>query len=106
MAAGKRSFSPSGVPEKDDDYHGGCRFERTTPDVAAQGIKSMNLEIPFDEALRLAAAIQSAVMRLNRYERGTASGREMGLCLSVKVPDRSIAVIETKVRPASKKAAK
>lgn len=96
----KRSFSPSDVPEKGDDYHGGCRFIRTKPDIGEQGIKSVNIEIDFDEALRLAAAIQSAVLRLNRYNRSSSKGKLMGLCLSLKSSSRAISVIEQPVKVA------
>ena len=98
MADSKRSFYPSDVPEKQDDNHGSCHFERTRPDINAKGVESVNIELTFAEALRLSTAIQSAVMRLNRYSRSTTKGKEMGMCLSVKVPTRIIHVIETRVR--------
>jgi hypothetical protein len=53
----------------------------------------------FDEALKLSLAIQSGLMQLNRYNRWTTAGREMGLLLSFKTDSRSITVIEKRVRP-------
>ena len=100
MANSSRAFSPSDVPEKMDDYHGGCRLNRIVPDIAAKGVKSVNIELSFEEALRLATAIQSAILKLNRYNRTSKGGREMGLCLSVNVPTSAISVIETRVRSA------
>lgn len=79
---------------------------RTSPDIAAKGIKSVNIELPFEEALRLSTAIQSAVLNLNRYNRNNKSGREMGLLLSLKTDSSAISVIETRVRPPQSKSAK
>ncbi len=100
MAKSKRAFSPAGVPEKKDDYHGSCRFVRTSPDMAEKGVQSVNIELTFEEALRLSMAIQSAILRLNRYNRNDTKGRDMGLCLSLKVTSGAISVIEQRVRPA------
>src|SRR3954452_18312418 len=98
MASNNRAFSPTDVPQKIDDYHGGCRLHRIVPDIAAKGVKSVNIELTFEEALRLSTAIQSGILKLNRYNRTSKGGREMGLCLSVKVPTSAISVIETRVR--------
>lgn len=98
--AGNRSFSPDDVPEKKDDYHGGTRFVRIVPDIAAKGVKSVNIELTFDQALRLSTALQAGILKVNRYHRGKTKGKEIGLCLSVKVPTSAISVIETRVRQA------
>lgn len=95
-----RSFSDDNIPTKADDYHGVCQYVRTQPDVAAQGVKSINLEMTFEEALRFSLAIQSCVLSLNRYKRSTKAGREMGLCLSIKTDGTTITVIEKRVRAA------
>lgn len=96
--ASKRSFSSPDTPKKAEDYHGMASYARTTPDVAAKGVDSVNLYFDFDEALKLAIAIQSCVMNLNRYKRSKGSaGRDMGLSLSVKIASKSVAVIETEV---------
>ncbi len=100
MAKSKRAFSPDGVPEKKEDYHGSCRFVRTHPDLSEKGVQSVNVELTFEEALRLSTAIQSAIFRLNRYNRSEKKGREMGLCLSLKVTSGAISIIEQKVRAA------
>jgi hypothetical protein len=97
MGIRKRAFSPDSLPEKIDDYHGGCRVYRVSPDIAAKGVQSVNVVLTFDEALRLSTAIQSGVLRLNRYNRAVKSGREMGLCLSLK--SDTVRVIETKLVP-------
>jgi hypothetical protein len=83
---------------KAEDYHGMARYERTLPDVAGQGVKSINVEISFEEALKLSLALQSCLIQLNRYHRGSAPGREMGVLLSIKTENTSISVIEKRVR--------
>ena len=94
-----RSFSSSDIKQKADDYHGSCRYVRTSPDIAERDIKSVNIELSFDEALRLLVAIQSAVLGLNRYNRSHTDGKQMGLCLSLKTSSNAISVIEQRVRP-------
>lgn len=100
MADKKRSFTPSGVREKQEDYHGGCRYVRTSPDMKAKGVKSVNIDLSFFEAMRLLVALQSAVQKLNRYDRRDKSGRQIGLCLSLKVDRSAISIIETRIRDA------
>jgi hypothetical protein len=95
-----RTFSPADIPQKSDDYHGSCRYVRTSPDVASDGIKSFNIELTFDQAMRLSVALQSVVLGLNRHNRNSKIGREMGLCLSIKTDSTAISVIEQRVKPA------
>lgn len=94
----KRSFSPSDVREKAKDYHGGARFTRLSPDVAEKGIKSLNIDVPFEEALKLSLALDSCLQAINRYNRSTSKGRAMGVCLSVKMQNSAISVIEVSIR--------
>jgi hypothetical protein len=68
--------------------------------VASQGVKSVNVHLSFEEAMKLSLAIQSCLIQLNRYNRSTTAGREMGLSLSLKTDNTSITVIETRVRQA------
>ncbi len=98
--AGNRSFSDDNIPQKADDYHGLADYVRTQPDIAEQGIKSVNIEMTFEEAIRLSLAIQSCVLQLNRYKRSATEGREMGMSLSIKTATNTITVIEKRVRPA------
>lgn len=95
----KRSFSEDGIRTKSEDYHGLAYYVRTQPDVAGQGIKSINIDLSFDEALKLSLAVQSALIALNRYNRSTTVGREMGLLLSIKTNSHTIVVIEKRVAP-------
>ena len=97
MARLNRVFTDPGVPTKAPDYHGGARYERTLPDAAAGGLKSLNVELSFEEAMKLSVALQSCIMQLNRNNRATECGREMGVLLSIKTGRRSISVIEKRV---------
>ena len=93
-----RAFSESGIRTKKDDYHGSCQYARTSPDIEQRGIKSVNVDITYEQALQLSLSIQSAVSSLNRYNRSTKVGRSMGLCLSIKTEPSSLSVIEAPVR--------
>ena len=95
--AAKQSFSAEDIPIKSTDYHGIASFIKTSPDVAGQGVKSINVYLTFEEALRLSLAVQSCVMNLNRYDRASSAGRKMGMLLSLKTRVRTITVIETAV---------
>src|SRR5262245_43062485 len=94
----RRAFSREGTPEKAVDYHGACRYSRTLPDVLQKGVKSLNVEMPFEEALKLRLALDSCLFSLNRYNRSTTRGRAMGVVLSIKTESSSIAVIEAATR--------
>lgn len=93
-----RAFSSDGIPSKKDDYHGSCQFVRTSPDIASKQIKSVNVELTFEEALKLSLGLQAALFALNRYKRNTTKGRKMGVCLSLKTDVNSISVIEAPVK--------
>jgi hypothetical protein len=62
----KRVFLDPNVGTKAEDYHGTARYERTLPDIAANEIKSVNIEISFEESLKLSLALQSCLVQLNR----------------------------------------
>lgn len=94
-----RSFSADDIPTKSDDYHGLAEYVRTQPDVAAQDVKSINIEMDFAEAVRFSLAVQSCVLQLNRYKHSTVKGREMGMLLSIKTESNTVTVIEKRVRP-------
>jgi len=98
-----RVFASTNPKMKAEDYHGGAKFERVLPDISdAQtvigGVKSVNLELTFEEALKLSLALTSCLHELNRYNRGRTAGKEMGMLLSIKIENASIAVIEKKIR--------
>jgi len=96
-----QKVNKSDTRDKALDYHGACSFGRVSPDVASQGIKSLNIEVPFEEALKLHLALDSCLHAVNGYNRSTSKGRAMGVVLSVKTESSSIAVIEAVVHPAN-----
>jgi len=94
-----RAFTPSNIPTKKADYHGSCRFARTSPDISDKEISAINLEFTFEEAMRLSLSVQAALLSLNRYKRSDKVGREMGLCLTVYPDAKNVVVSEYRVRP-------
>jgi len=102
----KRVFAKTTAKKKAKDYHGGARYERSLPDISvapaiSHGVKSVNLEFTFEEALKLSLAVSSCLLELNRYHRGTIEGRDMGMLLSIKTDNSSITVIQKKIRSTS-----
>jgi hypothetical protein len=97
--AAKRAFSEDDVPRKAEDYHGLAKYLRTQPDVATRGVKSINLEMSFEEAIKMSLAIQACLIQLTRYNRRSVPGRKMGLLLSIKTASKTITVIEKRVSP-------
>ncbi len=102
-SSSKRAFSPDGLTTKKVDNHGGARYTRTNPDIAAKGIKSVNVFMTFEEAMKLSLAVQACLLSLNRYNRATTKGKNMGLCLTVFTDNQAVNVIEA---PATAKAPK
>ena len=94
-----RTLVPIAPKEKADDYHGMARYANSSPQVESQTLPSLNVNLTFEEAMKLSLAIQSALLRLNRYNRSTKKGKEMGLVLSIKTEYQTITVLETKVPP-------
>jgi len=91
----RRAFSREGTPEKAIDYHGACRYSRTLPDVLQKGVKSLNVEMPFEEALKLRLALDSCLFSLNRYTAKRAqstSGARRGP-LTTKIARLSMATV-------------
>lgn len=94
----KTGFGPSDAPEKGRGYHGQGRYVDISPDVAQKGVKSLNINMTMEEALKLRLALDSCLLAINRYNRGTKVGKSTGVCLSVKTGNSSIAVIEAVLR--------
>jgi len=78
---------------------GACGYTKTSPPVPALSptTKILNIEIPFDDALRLNVAIDECVHRLNSYNRATKAGKQRGLILAVHFPSQRITVHERKI---------
>jgi hypothetical protein len=78
---------------------GGCNFSRTSPPAStfSQATKTINVDIPFEDALKLNVAIDECVRRLNSYNRRSKDGRRTALSLSIKLDKNRITIIETKL---------
>jgi len=92
----KRAFTKK-PKTKADDYHGSCQIAwlpKQYTENADLLPKSLNLAVTFQEALKLHIALQSCLQSLNRYDRSTTAGRDMGVALSIKFDSQQITVLE------------
>lgn len=84
---------------KAEDYHGACQINDLPaafqPGSTATVPKSLNLSMSFEEALKFSVAVQSCVQSLNRYNRATKAGRDMGMGICIKFDVKQIAVMES-----------
>jgi hypothetical protein len=78
---------------------GTCEVAHVSPqDLPTDGPGSVvNLVLGFEEALKLNLALDEAVRRVNRYNRGTRAGKLAGVQLIVYLGKRSINVKEGKL---------
>jgi hypothetical protein len=94
----RTGFGPVDAREKGKGYHGSAGYLNLSPDVAKNGVKSLNIDITMEEALKLRLALDSCLHAVNRYNRNTKQGRSTGICLSLKTGSEAISVIETVLR--------
>ncbi|HVX13463.1 MAG TPA: hypothetical protein VHC22_19925 [Pirellulales bacterium] len=78
--------------KRDDSYHGQCRYVRTVPEAIVPDGKSVNVRVAFDEGLKLATAIQSAILSLNRLDQRTKGPASTGLKLVLDTKKKTIRV--------------
>jgi len=80
---------------------GGCTFSSTSPEWAkvTTNTKILNVQITFEEALKLSLAIDECVRKLNSYKRSTRAGKRMGLNLAVHIGTHRVTINEEKVLP-------
>jgi hypothetical protein len=78
---------------------GGCDFRRTSPaiDVLSPNTKMLNVEIDFEEALKLHLAIGECIRKLNSYKRSTRAGKRTGLNLAIHLTKRRVTINEAKL---------
>lgn len=78
---------------------GGCDFGRTSPGVGAlsPNTQVLNLEIGFEEALKLHLAIGECIRKLNSYKRSTAAGKRTALNLAIHLSKGRVTVNEAKL---------
>ena len=79
---------------------GGCTFNRTLPELAklSPDTKMLNIEIGFEEALKLHLAIGECISKLNRYNRATTSGKRTTLNLALHLNSSRITVNEGRAK--------
>ena len=93
-----RIFPKKGVDDKKDDYYGNANYKNPSPDPAEKGVKSLNLELSFEEGLKLSMALQTCLQQVSRYSRQNKEGKAMGIMLSIKTDNSSITVFEKQGR--------
>lgn len=78
---------------------GGCDFTRTLPPLGtfSPDTKFLNVEIPFEEALKLHLAIGECISKLNSYKRNTRTGRRTALNLAIHLSKNRITINETRL---------
>lgn len=70
-------------------------FSPALPEVTP---KAINVQISFEEALKLHLSLGQLLGHLNGYNRSTSDGKRMGVNLCVYTKQQRIAVVEGKVR--------
>jgi hypothetical protein len=77
---------------------GGCDFNRTSPglDALTPNTAMLNVEISFEDALKLHLAMGECIRRLNSYKRSTAEGKRTALNLAIHLTKGRITINETK----------
>lgn len=78
---------------------GGCDFGRTSPAVGAlsPNTKMLNIEIDFEEALKLHLAIGECIRKLNSYNRSTRAGKRTALNLAIHLSKGRVTINEAKL---------
>ena len=79
---------------------GGCTFNRTLPGLAklSPKTKKINVEIGFEDALKLHLAIGERISKLNQFNRSTTVGKRAALNLVVHLDSNRITVNETRAK--------
>jgi hypothetical protein len=77
---------------------GGCDFNRTSPSIGAlsPNTQVLNIEVDFEEALKLHLAIGECVRRLNSYKRSTKAGKRTALNLAIHLSKRRLTINEAR----------
>jgi hypothetical protein len=77
---------------------GGCDFRRTSPTLNALSpdTKVLNIEISFEEALKIHLAIGECIRKLNSYKRSTRAGKRSALNIAVHLSKNRVTINEGK----------
>jgi hypothetical protein len=78
---------------------GGCDFGRTSPRIEAlsPNTQILNIEIGFEEALKLHLAIGECIRKLNSYKRSTSAGRRTALNLAIHLSKGRVTINEARL---------
>jgi hypothetical protein len=76
-----------------------CNFGRTLPNLntLSPNTQILNIEIAFEEPLKLNLAIDECVRKLNSYKWSTTAGKRSGLNLAIHLSTGVITVNEAKL---------
>ena len=79
---------------------GGCDFNRISPktDALSPATQVLNIEVDFEEALKLHLAIGECVRKLNTYKRSTKAGKRTALNLAIHLSKGRITINETRTQ--------
>lgn len=79
---------------------GGCSFNRTGPGLAkfSPETKKLNIEVGFEEALKLHLAVGECISKLNQYNRSRSLGKRAALNLVIHLDSNRITVNETRAK--------
>ena len=82
---------------------GGCDFGRTSPAIEAlsPNTQVLNIEISFEEALKLELAIEECIRKLNSYKRNTRAGRRTALNIAIHLSKGRVTINERNLRDGS-----
>ena len=86
-------------PKKKEFSFGGCAISKISPkrDTLSEKTKILNVQIAFEEALKLNLAIEECLRKLNSYKRSTRAGKMMGLNLAIHLDVSTVSVNEEKI---------
>lgn len=86
-------------PKKKKFSFGGCSISNISPKRGSlsEETKILNVQITFEEALKLNLAIEECIRTLNSYKRSTKAGKMRGLNLAIHLDVFTVSVNEEKV---------
>lgn len=89
--------------ESNKESFGGCTYSARSPLALAANTKVVNLQLSFEEALKLNAALAASVQHLTRQDRGTPEKRRSGVKLIVHLDERHRVRVQLGKVPAKQK---
>jgi len=78
------------IPQK--RYYGTGRIDHFSPPKLAANTKVINCYVDFVQLLQIKAAVDEAVIRMNRNNRGTREGRDAKVNLAIHLEGKKLTV--------------